>query len=250
MKHLLSVFLLCLVFSTITNAQTQSNWWMISSEFSPVSRSSPDRVLNSTGASNLEWRNRIGFKLGEQTFMGISGSYRSTSVEEYAEYEDRYGFTGYRLTLGNNLLGIGTFVSQYFEISPRFHLQATAFGMVEQGKGQFVNTVEKISCPVCFENGFWGPYPPYEVENTSFRERNFFAGIEFGASYFLTARWLLQTNLTLFQYENFRNSGANLEGMNISENEAYRSINQEGSNFTFFTQRPVVHVGVIVMLGK
>jgi len=250
MKHLLYVFLLCLVFSTISNVQAQSNWWMISSEFSPVPRSSPDRVLNATGASNIEWRNRVGFKLGEQTFMGISGSYRSSSTEEYAEYENQGFTTGYRYSLDNNLLGIGTFVTQYFEMSPRFHLQATAFGMVEQGKGQFVNTVERISCSTCLENGYWGNYPPFEQENTSYRERNFFAGAEFGASYFLTSRWLLQTNLTLLQYENFRNSGAVFEGRESLEEAAHRPVNIEGSNFTFFTQRPIIHVGVMVMLGK
>jgi len=68
--------------------------------------------------------------------------------------------------------------------------------MVEQGKGQFVNTLETWSCPSCIVN-WMVPQPPYEVESSSYRERNFFAGAEFGASYFLSSRWLLQTNLTL-----------------------------------------------------
>jgi len=89
--------------------------------------------------------------------------------------------------------------------------------------------------------------PPGIIEHNKFRERNFFTGLELGASYFISQRWILQSNINLFQYENFRNAFADIK---TPPSEITRPVEQKGSGFTFLTDRPIVHVGVMVLLGK
>jgi len=233
-KNLLLCLFICLSFQSYS----QSNNWMISSEISPMSRSGNERVLNNPTASNLEWRNRVGFKLAEQTMMGLSASYRQYDLEESFFDVERFRSL-YDYKLNNQMFGIGAFITQYYHITSRFHLQTTAYGHVEQGKGNYESSV--------LSGGFRLDNTPWQLENTTFRERNFFAGLEFGASYFISPRWVLQTNINLLQYENFRNSAA---GLKNPPYETTRPLEQEGSGFSFLTNRPIIHLGVMILLGK
>jgi len=237
-KHLLLYLFFCITYQSYS----QSNNWMISTDISPMARSSNERVLNNPTGSNFEWRNRVGFKLGEQTMLGLSASYRKYDLEEIADYGNNEAMYRYDYRLDNKLFGLGTFLTQYFHITSRFHLQTTAFAQVEQGKGNYESNVIGYSNPLA--NTIPLPWPE---ENTSFRERNFFAGLEFGASYFVTPRWILQTNINFLQYENFRNSSATL---NRPPSETTRPLEQEGGGFSFLTDRTIVHLGVMVLLGK
>ncbi|KEO72402.1 hypothetical protein EL17_16795 [Anditalea andensis] len=219
---------------------SQTNNWMISSEISPLSRSGNERVLNNPSGLNMEWRNRVGFKLGEQTMMGLSASYRHYSLKEVIELP-----IGYEYQLNNHLLGIGSFLTQYYHIAPRLHLQTTAYLQVEQGKGTYQNT--SLGTGANASNGIMVGVllPPHLIENNTFRERNFFAGLEFGGSYFITDRWIIQTNINLLQYENYRNTY-----VDAPQTEITRPVEQEGSGFSFLTDRTIVHFGVMVLLGK
>lgn len=210
-----------------------------------MSRSGNGRVLNNPTGSNLEWRNRVGFKIGEQTMLGLSASYREYSLEELAIYQSDSRST-YGYNLNNNLFGVGAYLTQYYHISSRFHLQTTAFGVLEQGKGSYESAIVgfRYGSPGQFINIVPLPWPE---ENGTFRERNFFAGIEFGASYFITSRWIVQTNINLLQYENFRNSSSTLLR---TPSEKTRPLEQEGSGFSFLSDRAIVHLGVMVLLGK
>jgi len=237
MKNLLLISLfICLYFPVYG----QSNNWMISTDISTLSRSGNERVLNNPTGSNFEWRNRVGFKLGEQTMLGLSASYRQYDLEEIADYGGSDFRSRYDYKINNQLLGLGTFLTQYYHISLRFHLQTTVYAQIEQGEGKYES------------NDFGGggllvtivPGPP---ENTTFRERNFFAGVEFGASYFITSRWIIQTNINLLQYENFRNSSA---ALHRTPSESTRPLEQEGSGFSFLTDRAIINLGVMVLLGK
>jgi len=94
--------------------------------------------------------------------------------------------SSYAYHQSNNLLGIGTFITQYFEMTTRFHLQASAFGVVKQGRGRYRLNLEQVNCPSCGNSvyGYDIARIPIELENTSFREQVYSAGIDFGASYF------------------------------------------------------------------
>ena len=228
---------------------SQTNNWMISSEISPLSRSGNDRVLNNPSGLNLEWRNRVGFNLGEQTMMGLSASYRHYNLKE--RYKLPYP-SELHYKLNNQLFGVGAFLTQYYQVAPRFYLQTSAYLQVEQGKGNYQITSPGHDGTPYSGVGAGTAYPPSIQENSTFRERNFFAGLEFGASYFLTSRWILQTNINLLQYENFRNAYAH---KNIYHDvskipNAFRTLEQEGSGFSFLTDRSFVHLGVMVLLGK
>ena len=234
-KYLLFSFFFCLTYQSFS----QSNNWMISSEISPMSRSGNERVLNNPTASNLEWRNRVGIKLGEQTIMGLSASYRQYDLEEIDHDKEMLYTYGYKLN--NQMFGVGAFITQFYHITSRFHLQTTAYGQVEQGKGNYESAIFGTF-------GLINMIPlPWPQENTTFRERNFFAGVEFGASYFITPRWVLQTNINLLQYENYRNAGADIK---TQPSEMSRPLEQEGSGYSFLTDRTIVHLGVMVLLGK
>ena len=171
--------------------------------------------------------------------LGLSVSYRQYDLGEIADYNNYVSYR-YEYKINNQMLGVGTFLTQYFHISPRFHLQTTAYGQVEQGKGNYTSSMLTgggSSVTVI-------PGPPL---NTTFKERNFFAGLEFGASYFITSRWIIYSTMNLLQYENFRNSSSTIQE---PASESTRPLEQEGSGFSFLTDRTIINLGVMVLLGK
>lgn len=230
---------------------------MISTEYAPSARSSNNRVLNSINTANGSWRTRLGFKLGEQTFLGISGNYRSYTVREKARYNLEFDGSplmnasfGYHHS--NNLLGIGAFLTQYFQMTEKLHLQVSPFGVVEQGRGRFRINMESLACVTCgnLGNEYAPNNYPIEIENTGFREQIYTAGLDFGASYFIAPRILVQGNLTMFIYEMHRTSSANLDRMYGMPKEVHRPLLQGGENFNFLGEIPVVHFGMMFLIGK
>lgn len=255
------IFLIFSCFILSFQAYGQSNWWMISTEYSPSSRSSNNRVLNSTNTANGSWRTRLGFKLGEQTFLGISGSYRSYTVRENTNYNDIVFDdienpptmnASFSYSQSNHLLGIGTFITQYFRMTEKFHLQVSAFGVVEQGRGRFRINMDNLECYTCigFGNEFIINNFPIEIENTGFREQIYTAGLDVGASYFLAPRILVQGNLTMYIYEMHRTSSADLDRMYGLPTEAQRPLLQGGEQFNLLGELPVVHIGLMFLIGK
>jgi len=240
-KNLLLCLFICLSFQSYS----QSNNWMISSDATPLSRSGNERVLNNPSGLNLEWRNRVGFKLGEQTMMGLSTSYRHYDLKEITYLFPDAKVGGRQYQTNNNLFGIGAFLTQYYHITPRFHLQTTAYLQVDQGKGTYKHYLLRSSDTIGIGEGVL--LPTQLVEMSTFRERNFFAGLEFGASYFLTPKWVLQTNINVLQYENFRNTLADQSNLPYGIS---RPVEQDGSGVSFLTDRTIINLGVMVFLGK
>lgn len=245
MKKFLLIFLFFIIGIHSKYVFSQSNNWMISSDISPLSRSGKDRVLNNPSGLNLEWRNRVGFKLGEQTMMGLSAGYRYYDLKEITYMFPDAKVGGRQYQTNNNLFGIGAFLTQYYHITPRFHLQTTAYLQVDQGKGTYKKYFLRSGDTIGIGEGVL--LPTQLVEITTYRERNFFAGMEFGASYFLTPKWVLQTNINLLQYENFRNTIAD---KSTSPSGITRPVEQDGSGFTFLTDRTIINLGVMVLLGE
>lgn len=240
MKRILLIFTFCFFGYNFNPVYSQANNWIISTDISPMSRSGNNRVLNNPSGLNLEWRNRVGFKLSEQTMMGLSASYRHYDLKEI---EYRFpDIKSYPLQhqVNNQLFGIGAFLTQYFHITPRFHLQTTAYLQVDQGKGtyKFYFLPEPNSTLI---------FPTKLGEIKTYRERNIFTGLEFGASYFLTPIWVLHTNINLLQYEKFRNTIAD---QSTTPFEFTKSVEQDGSDFSFLTDRTIINLGVMVLLGK
>jgi len=250
MKKLLLTFTLVCLFAFHVLAQAPQ--WTFSTGFSPISRSDNSRVLeNPYHKTNWEWMNRGGIMVNDRTIVGIMGMIRSYNVQEMASYHYDYGATeDYKFETDNLLWGTGPFITKYFSLGDRFEFQTTAFGLFEQGKGDFTTDYVRLVCPNCNESAIENYVAPQygEIERLEYRERNLYAGLELGLNYFLVERIAVQGNLTLLQYENYDNKivdGEKLENPIPVE----RNVEPSGSDFIFFTDRPVFHLGVMLLLN-
>ncbi|WP_186755982.1 hypothetical protein [Echinicola salinicaeni] len=250
MKKLLLTFMLVCLFAFDMLAQAPQ--WTFSTGFSPISRSWKNRVMeNPYHNTNWEWMNRGGIMVNDRVAVGIMGMIRSQDVQEMATYHYDYGATAdYKFETDNLLWGTGPFISKFFRLGERIELQTTVFGLFEQGKGDFTTDYVRLVCPSCNESGIENMVTPQygEIERLEYRERNLYAGLELGLNYFLVERVAVQGNLTLLQYENYDNKivgGKNSVGPIPVE----RNVEQSGSDFIFFTDRPVFHLGFMLLLN-
>lgn len=247
MKHFFGVGLLfsLLLISSSANSQVR---WKLFSDLSPVSRANIERVLNSPQSLNLEWRNKLGYRLDDQTYAGVSLSYRHYQLKEAAVSYESFPSLNVNYQLKNNLLGTGIFITRFAQIKPRLFLHATAFAMVEQGKGNFRLTYATPICLDCFEFDNETPQiqPSLTTHQTTFRERNRYAGIEVGSNFYVFPRIAFFTSITLLQYEVYNTSSDQPDFQANLNSDMRRPIIQKGNSFNFFTDRPIFHFGVLL----
>ncbi|WP_215225069.1 hypothetical protein [Echinicola shivajiensis] len=250
MKKILITFTLVSLF--VFEVLAQAPQWTFSTGFSPISRSDKNRVLeNSYHNTNWEWMNKGGIMVNDHMTIGIMGMIRSQNVQEMASYHFEIGATEeYKFETDNLLWGTGPFISKFFRLGERFELQTTVFGLFEQGKGVFTTDYVSLVCPSCNESAIENSItPPYgEIERLEYRERNLYAGLTLGLNYFLLERVAVQGNLNLFQYENYDNKIVG--GKNVTRPiPVERNVEQSGSDFVFFTDRPIFHLGFMMLLN-
>jgi len=247
MKHFFGVGLLLslLLISSSANSQVR---WKLSSDLSPVSRANIDRVLNSPQSFTIEWRNKLGYRFHDQTYAGISLSYRNYQLREAAISYESFPFLNLNYHLKNNLLGTGIFITRFLQIKPKLFLHATAFGMIEQGRGDFNLTYETPHCLDCFETSIEIPLiqPSLTTHKTAFRERNKYAGIEVGSNFHVFPKISFFTNLTLLQYEVYKTSNDLPDFQSHLSSDMRRPLIQKGNSFNFFTDRPIFHFGILL----
>ena len=250
MKHFLGVGLVLSLSFITFSADCQVRWKMFS-ELSPVSRSANDRVLHNPQSFNLEWRNKLGFRLDNQTFAGASLSLRHYNLTESAVTDLSNPPLNLNYQLNNTLLGGGIFITRFLRIKPNLFLHATAFGMVEQGRGKFSLTYETPICQNCFEpdNGIPLTQGGLTAHKTTFRERNKYAGIEVGSNFYVFPKIALFTSLTLLQYEVYNISNDQPDFQANFSSDMRRPLDQKGNSFDFFTDRPVFHFGVLMHMN-
>jgi len=250
MIHFIRVGLLFFLSLISLSGLCQENRWRLFSEVSPVSRSSNERVLNNPTAFNLEWRNRLGFRLNKQTFAGATVSYRNYRLNEQAISQLSAQSLAVDYQLNNNLLGAGIFITRFLQIKPKFFLHATAFGMMELGRGKYALTYDTPYCKDCFipQNGPLISQPDKSSSNISFLEQNKYAGLEVGSKFYILPKIALYTSLTLLQYEVFHTSTKDTEFQAGLAPEMRRPLIQSGRSFNFFTERPIFHFGALFHL--
>lgn len=254
MKKLFFIILFIWFYPVLNvSGQTVGSEWIFFSELSPTSRSGENRILpNSNDNFHLEWRNRIGIMVNSNTALGIMVNYRYYNNYEPVTYllENSYSSYSYDYTVKNNLWGTGAFMTRFFQINKRIQLQATLYGLYEMGNGNYNMTLQGYNCPNCFTSGFNFGVRTGDIENMTFKERNFFGGLDLGASYTLNSRIVVTTGINLVQYENYSISDGNRISPALSSSALYRQLDLHGSNFTFAINRPIFHLGMMVVLSK
>lgn len=250
MKHILRVGLLLMLCTISFTGYSQENRWRLFSEVSPVSRSSNERVLNTPTSFNLEWRNRLGIRLDKKTYAGGTLSIRNYRLIELAESQQTTPFPDLNYELNNTPLGIGVFITRFAQIKPKLYLHATAFGMIELGRGKYNFTYDTPYCRDCFNfgNGSQPSVPNTTTEINSFKERNLYTGIEVGSKFYILPKIAVYTSITLIQYEVFKTWTDNSEFQANLFSDMKRPLIQSGRNFTFLTDRPIFHFGALFHL--
>jgi hypothetical protein len=105
--------------------------------------------------------------------------------------------------------------------------------------------LNNFSCPNCFSPGSTqSSVAPGKIEERELREMNFYAGLDFGASYALTSSLALQSSVNLFQYENYRSAFPQGQQL-VTTSPTYREIEQQGESFSTVLSRPIIHLGVL-----
>lgn len=249
MKHFFRVGLVVSLILISFSANSQSRW-KVSSDLSPVSRADNKKVLNNPQSFNLEWRNKLGLKLDNQTYAGISLSYRHYQLSEVAVSSESFPSLNLNYRLKNNLLGTGIFITRFLQVKPKLFLHATAFGMIEQGRGDYKLDYLTPICQDCFESQIELPLlqTALTTHETTFRERNRYGGIEVGSNFHLFPRIAFFTSLTLLQYEVYNTSDEPLEFQTHLPYDMRRPLIQKGNSFHFFTERPIFHFGISFQL--
>lgn len=247
MKHFFEVGLLLFLIMISFSANAQVRWKLFS-DLSPVSRANIDRVLNSPQNLNLEWRNKLGYRLDDQTYAGVSLSFRHYQLKEAAISFESFPPLNLNYQLTNNLLGTGIFITRFAQIKSKLYLHATAFAMMEQGRGNYRLMYETPICHDCFEFDNETPLiqPAITSHQSSFRERNRYAGIEVGSNFYVFPKIAFFTSLTLLQYEVYNTSDDQLEFQAHLPPDMRRPFIQKGNSFNFFTERPIFHFGVLL----
>lgn len=250
MKHFIRVGLIIFLSLLSLSSYCQENRWRLFSEVSPVSRSANDRVLNNPNSFNFEWRNRLGFRLDKQTFAGATLSFRNYQLNEQAESHQSIPSVALDYRLNNNLIGAGIFITRFLQIKPKLYLHATAFAMMEQGRGQYSLTYDTPFCRDCFNsgNGSLTYQSDLSSVNTTYREQNKYAGIEVGSKFYILPKIAFYTSLTLMQYEVYQTSTENPGFQAGLLTDMRRPLIQSGRSFNFFTDRPIFHFGALFHL--
>jgi len=186
------------------------------------------------------------------TALGLIVNYRHYNSQEATTYnlETAYSSYSYDYNISNSLWGTGAFMTRFLQITKKFQLQATLFGLYEAGAGNYNMTLQGFDCPSCSTPGFNIGVRTGDIENLTIKERNFFAGLDLGASYAVSSRIALLTGINLVQYENFSISDGNRISPALSTSPLYRQLDVQGSNFTFAVNRPLIHLGMMVVLNK
>jgi len=254
MKKLLLalLFVWCLPIINV-HGQAAGSGWILFSELSPTPRNGKNRVLpNAINNFNLEWRNRVGKMVNSQTAMGIIGSYRSYSHFEPLTFvlDQSFSSYSYDYKVRNDLWGAGAFMTRFIQIHPRVQLQATLFGLYESGSGNYNMVLQGFNCPSCFTSGINSNMRTGDIENLAFRERNIFGGLDLGISYSLNTRIGLLAGINLIQYENYFISDGNRISPSLSSSALYRQIDRQGDTFTSVFDRPILHLGMMIGIGK
>jgi len=228
----------------------QENRWRLFSEISPVPRASNERVLNNPNSFNVEWRNKLGFRLDKKTFAGATLSFRNYQLNEQALSQMSIPQLAVDYQINNNLIGGGLFVSRFLQIKPKLFLHATAFGLMELGRGKYELTYNKPLCRDCFnpQNGPILAIQEVTIEKTLYLERNTYAGIEVGSKFYILPKIALYTSLTLFQYEWYNTSTENPNFQDALIMDMKRPLIQSDHSFNFFTERPIFHFGALFHL--
>jgi len=250
MIHFIRVGLIIFLCFISYSGHCQENRWRLFSEVSPVSRSSNERVLNSPNSFNFEWRNRLGFRLDRQTFAGATLSFRNYQLNEQAVSQLSVPSLGLDYQLNNNLFGAGIFITRFLQIKPKFFLHATAFGMMELGKGKYELTYETPLCRDCFfpQNAPLSSQQDITSSKTSFKEQNKYVGLEVGSKFYVLPKIAVYTSLTLMQFEFFNTSTDNPGFQDGLLSDMRRPLIQSGRSFNFFTDRPIFHFGALFHL--
>jgi len=251
MKKLLFVILLIWFWPVINvSGQTSESSWLLFSELSPTPRTGKSRILpNSDHNFNLEWRNRVGKMVNSNTAVGLTLNYRNYSNQEPITFvlDNSYSSYSYDYKVRNNLWGTGAFMTRLIPIHKRFQLQATVYGLYETGNGNYNMLLQAYNCPSCFSNGY-NFMRTGDIENLTYKERNFFAGLDLGTSYTLNSRFSLLAGINLIQYENHFISDGNRISPALFSSALYRQIDREGNTFTTIFNRPIIHVGMMLVL--
>jgi len=235
------------------HGQTSGSDWIIFSELSPTPRSGNNRILKNTNDNfHLEWRNRIGKMINNNTVIGLMGNYRQYSYTEAVTYSLEFGSAtySYDYTSKNTLWGTGPFVTRFFQLSSRLQLQATLFGLYEAGKGSYNMTLTGFDCPSCSTPGFSFAGKTGNIENQGYREKNFYGGLDLGISYALTPRLSLLSGINLVQYENYSITDGNRISPTLYSSALYRQLQVKGNEATVVFNRPIIHFGIMLVLGK
>ncbi|MBS9525283.1 hypothetical protein KI659_14790 [Litoribacter alkaliphilus] len=240
--------------SGLAFGQSDEFKWAVFSEIAPYANATPAMHENNFYSHNISWRNRVGILAGENTIIGLLGSYRSYEYLENKTFVNEIDPTNprgigvgydYRFQTQNNLLGAGVFATQLIPLGKKLELQLNYYAMVEQGKGE-VNRINESIYGIGISIFIIDLLPPVNYE---YRERNLNTGFDIGLSYYLRNNLALQGNLRLVQLENFnfRSNGAQM----FPETEDHNlNLNQNGSRFNYLINMPVAHFGISYHLGS
>ncbi|WP_143961128.1 hypothetical protein [Litoribacter populi] len=254
MKKIIPLFVLFLL-TGLAKGQSDEYKWAVFSEITPYANATPAMHENNFYSHNISWRNRIGILAGENTIIGLIGSYRSYEHLENKAFinmweNDGSGELGtgynYRFQTRNNLLGAGVFVTQLFPLGRKFELQLNYYALVEQGTGE-VNRVHESTYGIGWR---WRLVPDTMApDRYEYQERNLNTGLDIGLSYYLRSNIAIQGNVRLIQLENynFRTSDTNRFR---EESEHDLDLNQKGTRFNHLINMPVAHIGVSYHFGS
>jgi len=184
--------------------------------------------------------------------VGLMGSYRQYSSSEAMTYSSEVGSSTYSYDYNskNSLWGTGPFITGFFPMNSRLQLQATFYGLYEAGKGNYSMNLTGFDCPNCFTPGFSFAGKTGNIENQGYREKNFYIGLDIGISYTLTPRLSLLSGINLVQYENYSITDRNRISPTLNSSALYRQLYVQGSETSFVFNRPIIHFGIMLVLGK
>lgn len=254
MKKLLFIILLIWFWPVITaSGQSNKSDWVLFSELSPTPRSDKFRILpNANDNFHIEYRNRIGKMVSRNTAIGLIINYRHYNYSEPVIYtlENSNSSFSYDYNVKNNLWGTGAFITRFAQLNNRLRLHASLYGLYEMGDGNYNMILEGYDCPSCFTNGLNFGIRTGDIENLIIKERNFFGGFDLGASYAVNSRISLLTGINILQYEHYSISDGNRISPTLSSSALYRQVEAQGNTFTTVFNRPIFHMGMMLLLNK
>lgn len=254
MKKLLFIILLIWFWPVITaSGQSVKSEWVLFSELSPTSRSGENKILpNSKDNFHIEYRNRIGKMVSANTAIGLIINYRHYNNSEPVIYtlENSNSSYSYDYNVKNNLWGTGAFITRFAQLNNRIKIHASLYGLYELGNGNYNMTLKGYDCPSCFTDGFNFGGRTGDIENITIKERNFFAGLDMGISYSINSAISLLTGINLVQFENYSISDGNRISPTLNSSALYRQVDVQGNTFTTVFNRPIIHLGMMVVLNK